>query len=231
MKQKSVFHVAVFFIIVLFQFNFVRSQQKQDHAQSHTDRHQLEKREERYRVRWYWQMPNRVLDEIGVKPGQVIGDVGCGIDYFSLRLAKKVGESGIVYASDIDEEALQYLGERCKKQGIQNIQLIHGEENNPLLPKASIDLVLIVNTINFIDDSSLFFKNLKPCLKSGGRVIIIQWDAEKMDSEMPGWSPDNRNQFTQRTILRKIYNADYEVERILDFLPMQMIYICQPLNR
>ncbi len=228
MKQKSIYLVVVFFIVMLFKFNFVYSQQKHDHTHSQADRKQFEQREERYRDRWYWQMPNRVLDEIGVKPGQMIADVGCGIGYFSLRLAKKVGETGIVYASDIDKGALQYLKERCKKLGIPNIRPIHGEENNPLLPMASIDLVLIVNTINFVKNPSLFLKNLKPCLKPEGGVVIIQWDAEKMDSEMPNWSPENRNQFTIKTMLRTIYDADYEVVRILDFLPMQMIYVCQP---
>jgi ubiquinone/menaquinone biosynthesis C-methylase UbiE len=226
MKQKSIYLVILFSIVVLFQINYAYSQQKHEHSSS--SRQQLEQREERFRDRWYWQMPNRVFDEIGIKPGQVIADVGCGIGYFSLRLAERIGESGMVYASDIDKEALQYLGERCKKLGIQNIQLIQGDENDPLLPKASIDLVLIVNTINFVENSSLFLKNLKSSLKSGGLVAVIQWDAEKMDSEMPEWSPDNRRQFTQQTMLRTIYDADYEVLRILDFLPMQRIYVCQP---
>ena len=231
MKKNVFCFMAVFFAVILFQMNVVYSQHNQEHSHSNADQKQYEQREERYRVRMYWQIPNRVLNELGVKPGQIIGDVGCGIGYFSLRLAEKVGESGKVYASDIDKGALQYLEERCRENGIQNIQIILGEENDPLLPKANIDLVMIVNTIQFVDDPTLFLNNIKSCLKSNGRVAIITWDAEKMDSELPGWSPDDRKKYTLQTILRTIYDAKYEVIQMLDFLPMQMIYVCQPRTK
>ena len=49
-----------------------------------------------------------------------------------------------------------------------------------------------------------------------------------MDPEAPDWSAEDREKYTQQTTLRIIYDAGYEVERILDFLPMQLIYICYP---
>jgi ubiquinone/menaquinone biosynthesis C-methylase UbiE len=206
----------------------VQAQLKRGHDHSHSNRRQLEAREVQHRDRWYWQMPTRVLDEIGVTEGQTVGDVGCGIGYFSLRLAKAVGESGMVYASDIDGEALNYLDEKCQENGVRNIKTVRGDKDDPRLPEATVDMVLIVNTINFVTNPSLFLNNIKLSLKPGGRVVFVQWDAEKMDPEMPNWSAENRSKFTRQTMLRTIYDANYEVVRMLDFLPMQMIYICQP---
>jgi ubiquinone/menaquinone biosynthesis C-methylase UbiE len=176
----------------------------------------------------YWQMPNRVLDEIGVKSGQTIADVGCGIGYFSVRLASKVGNPGIVYASDIDRGALDFLREKMERQNIQNLKIIEGKRDDPLLPDSSIDIVLIVNTIHLIDRPSSYLSNLKSSLQPDGYVVIVQWDAEKMDPEAPDWSAEDREKYTQRTTLRIIYDAGFEIKRILDFLPVQLIYICYP---
>jgi ubiquinone/menaquinone biosynthesis C-methylase UbiE len=133
----------------------------------------------------YWQMTNRVLNEIGVESGQTLADVSYGTRYFSVRLSKKVGKSGIVYASDIDRRALASLKEKIERQNIRNLMIIQGKEDGPLLPRSAIDMVLIVNTIHLIDRPSEYLSNLKSCLKPDGGVVIVQWDAKKMDSEAP----------------------------------------------
>jgi ubiquinone/menaquinone biosynthesis C-methylase UbiE len=216
------------FISVVFHYNGLYGQESHKHDHTQSDMSWYEKQEEQDQVRMYWQMPNRLLAEIGVKSGQTIADVGCGIGYFSVRLAKKVGKSGIVYASDIDSGALAFLEAKTEQQNIRNLKIIHGKEDDPLLPGAAIDMVLIVNTIHLVDRPYEFLSNLKSCLKPDGRVVIVQWDAEKMDSEAPDWSAEDREKFTQQRTLRIIYDAGCEVERILDFLPMQLIYICCP---
>jgi len=227
MKRKLFYQIL--FIILVFYSNGIFSQETHEHTQSNISSY--EKREEQDQVRMYWQMPNRVLDEIGVAPGNTIADVGCGIGYFSVRLAKKVGKSGIVYASDIDRGALAFLKEKTEAQKIQNLKIIQGREDDPLLPSSVIDMVLIVNTIHLIDRPSEYLSNIKSCLKPDGCIVIIQWDAGKMDPEAPDWSAEDREKYTQQTTLRIIYDAGYEVERILNFLPMQLIYICCPLRQ
>ena len=144
------------------------------------------------------------------------------------RLANKVGKSGIVYASDIDLGALTFLKEKAERQNIRNLKIIQGKADDPLLPDSAIDIVLIVNTVHLIDRPSEYLSNLKSCLQPDGCVVIVQWDAEKMDSEAPDWSAEDREKYTQRTLLRIIYDAGFEIKRILDFLPMQLIYICCP---
>jgi len=202
--------------------------QEQEHEHAHSSLQQYEERLQRYAVRMYWQMPLRVMDELGIGPGMSVADVGAGIGYFTLKLSERVGETGRIYASDIDENALAFLDGRRKEEDLENITIIHGREENPLIPEASVDLVLIVNTIQFVKEKSVFLNNIRGCLKENGKLVFVQWDAAKMDSESPGWNSEDREKYTMRTMLKMIYDADYEVLEIKDFLPMQLIYICQP---
>ncbi len=227
MIKKSSAILCILFLMVAF-VGF--SRQNQEHQHNNESRKHYEEREKRYENRWYWQMPLRVMDELGIGPGMIVADVGAGIGYFTLKLSKKVGETGKVYASDIDENALAYLNERRKKAGLNNIVIIHGEDDDPMIPELSVDLVLIVNTIQFVKEKTAFLNNISNSLKKDGKLVFIQWDAEKMDSEMPGWDSKDRERYTVRTMLKMIYDAGYEVLEIKDFLPMQLIYICQPSN-
>jgi len=180
-----------------------------------------------HRDRLYWQMPLRVMQEVGVKPGMRVADVGAGDGYFTLRLAVAVGASGVVFASDVDADALHVLEERRDSADAQNVQIIRGTEDDPLLPDSTIDLVLIVNTIHLVDNPTVFLGNVRRSLKPGGRIVFVQWSAEKLDSEAVGWDATDRAKFTLRKTLRTINDGELEVVRILDFLPMQNIYVCE----
>ena len=226
--MKRALFYQILSIVIVFNYNGLYGQEAHEHEHAQTGMSIYGKREEQDQVRMYWQMPNRVLDEIGVEFGHTIADVGCGIGYFSLRLANKVGKSGIVYACDIDRGALAFLKEKAEQQNIRNLKIIQGAEDNPLLPDSVVDIVLIVNTVHLIDRPSEYLSNLKSCLQPDGYIVIVQWDAEKMDSEAPDWSAEDRKKYTQQTTLRIIYDAGFEVKRILSFLPMQLIYICNP---
>lgn len=65
-------------------------------------------------------------------------------------------------------------------------------KDDPLIPDASVDLILIVNAIHLVKEKTVFLNNLRKSLKKKGRLVFIQWDAEKMDSELPGWDPKDR---------------------------------------
>lgn len=225
MKKYSIAMLCVLFLVIP---SIGSHRQNQEHQHKNESRKHYEDRLERYKVRMYWQMPQRVMDELDIGPGMNVADVGAGIGYFTLKLSKRVGKAGKVYASDIDKNALAFLDERRKDAGLDNISIIHGREDDPMIPKASVDLVLIVNTIQLVKEKPAFLKNIRKSLKKKGKLVFVQWDAEKMDSELPGWSSQDRELYTMHTMLKMIYDANYEVVEIMDFLPMQLIYICQP---
>jgi ubiquinone/menaquinone biosynthesis C-methylase UbiE len=225
MKKNSIPILCILFLVIP-SFGFYW--QSQEHQHRDESRKHYEERLERYKVRMYWQMPLRVMDELGIEEGMNVADVGAGIGYFTLKLSKRVGKTGKVYASDIDESALAFLNERMNEAGLDNISIIHGREDDPMIPKASVDLVLIVNTIQFVKEKTVFLNNIRNSIKKKGKLVFVQWDAEKMDSELPGWSSQDRERYTMHTMLKMIYDANYEVLEIKAFLPMQLIYICQP---
>ena len=182
----------------------------------------------RDRNRWQWQLPNLVLREIGVKPGMTVADVGAGDGYFTFLMADVVGPNGRVYANDIDDRGLQAIRDRSREDGIKNITVVMGTQDDVLLPEKQMDIVLMVNVIHQVKNPAAFFKTVARSLKPGAMVAIVQWDAAKMDSETPeDWGPD-RDNYTLRTNLRTIYDAGFEVVEILDFLPVQRIFLCQP---
>lgn len=95
---------SIFLLVPSLGFNY----QDQDHQHSHSGLKQYQERLTKYGDRMYWQMPQRVMDELGIKPGMTIADVGAEIGYFTLRLAKRVGEEGKVYASTLMKMRLPF---------------------------------------------------------------------------------------------------------------------------
>ena len=182
----------------------------------------------RHRGRLYWQMPRRVIQEIGVREGMNVADIGCGDGYFTLVLAEKVGDGGEVYAEDIDAEELQILRERRDQAGVENVAIVKGYPDDPDLPKGIIDVALMVNTLHFIGEPERFFSHVRECLAPEGRLVVVQWAAEKMESEMPGWLAKDREKYTLKTSLDCIDQAGFRVVEQMDFLPMQYIFICRP---
>src|SRR5258708_5854713 len=59
---------------------------------------------------------DRVMDILGLAPGKGVADIGAGSGWFSVRAARRVGEHGLVYAVDINPEAVRYVDERARKE-------------------------------------------------------------------------------------------------------------------
>ncbi len=171
-----------------------------------------------------WQMPVRVMDEIGVRPGMTVADVGAGDGWFSFYLADRVGSTGRVIAEDIDARAIESVRERCAERRVSNISVLVGEMEDPKLPAGSVDMVLMVNVLSALDAGAAktFLANLATGLKPDGRLVIIDWDPVKdHQATAREFEPQVR-----RT-LRLLRDADFEVVNTLDFLPRQSLRICR----
>lgn len=190
-----------------------------------------EQNQQKDRDRWLWQQPEMVMDVLGVKEGMVIADIGAGEGYFTFRLARRIGQKGLVYANEINKEFIKAIDERIRQEGVENITTILGEPDDPLLPEKKIDIALLVNLIHLVDQPVVFLKNIKPCLKPEGTLALVQWDAEKLLTESPGGSLEDVKEFLKEDLLKKIQTAGYEVIRTETFLSMQNIYICRPVKK
>lgn len=123
-------------------------------------------REERLRI-------NRVMDVLGIVPGKVVADVGAGSGWFTVRAARRVGGGGLVYAVDINPEAIRYVEERAKKEELRNVKTILGKADDPMLPAGSVDAVLLLKTYHEVAQPIALLQNLRAALRPGAKVGVI----------------------------------------------------------
>jgi ubiquinone/menaquinone biosynthesis C-methylase UbiE len=169
-----------------------------------------------------YQPPEQVMDAIGVKAGMVVAEVGAGRGRYVVRMAVRVGETGRVYANDIDEEKLEYLRLRCERDDITNVETILGEVEDPLLPDGALDLVYLINTYHDLDNPVEMMRNIKPALKPGGLLVVIEHDSEK--------STSTHHRIEQEVLFAQLEEAGYEVVRVETFLERDNINIFRPVR-
>jgi ubiquinone/menaquinone biosynthesis C-methylase UbiE len=170
------------------------------------------------------QPPVKIMDTIGMMPGMVIGEVGAGRGRMTMWIADRVGDSGKVYANDIDKGALEHLMVRCKRDGFQNVEIIVGEVENPKLPASALDIAFMINVYHHLDSPVPLIRNILPSLKPDGILAIVECDPDKVD-----WGKDegcNR----KKDMVRELKEAGFEVIRIETFLDWDNIYIAKPIT-
>ncbi|HWW14104.1 MAG TPA: methyltransferase domain-containing protein [Candidatus Dormibacteraeota bacterium] len=116
---------------------------------------------------------NRVMDTLGIVPGKTVADIGAGSGWFTVRAARRVGEAGVVYAVDINPEAIRYVEKRAQKEKLRNVKTILGKANDPLLPASAVDAVLLLKTYHEVAEPVALLRNLRAALRPGARVGII----------------------------------------------------------
>jgi ubiquinone/menaquinone biosynthesis C-methylase UbiE len=112
------------------------------------------------------------MDILGIAPGKNVADIGAGSGWFTVRAAKRVGDTGTVYAVDINPEAIRYINSRIRKENLRNVKPILGKPDNPLLP-ATVNAVLLLKTYHEVAEPIELLRNLRPSLAAGARVGVI----------------------------------------------------------
>ena len=165
------------------------------------------------------QPPDKVMEAISVKPGMVIGEVGAGRGRYTVQLARRVGETGKIYANDINKNSLNYLQERCRRLGLASVETILGRVDDPLFPKSSLDMAFMILTYHHLAKPVALLKNLIPSLKPGATIVIVDPDPVK-DTEREG-----RESTSEEKMRRDAGEAGLELVRIEDFLEKDNIFI------
>jgi SAM-dependent methyltransferase len=184
---------------------------------------QIEEWEKRLNRR---QPPVKIMDAIGMKPGMVIGEVGAGTGRMTMWIADRVGDTGKVYANDINTGSLEQLRERCKRDGFENVEIVIGEMEDPKLPLSALDIAFMINVYHHLDNPVPLIRNLLPCLKPDGILAIVECDPDKVD-----WGKEE-GCTRKKDMVRELKEAGFEVIRIETFLNDDNIYIAKPsMNR
>ena len=124
-----------------------------------------------------WQQPDRVVTDLNLKSGASVADVGCGNGYFTFRLAKAVGESGKVFATDIDAKALKSVSQRAEKERLGNIEAVLSEPTETKLKAGSVEAALLSDVLHHVPAERRLplVRSIVRALKPGGVLFIIDW--------------------------------------------------------
>jgi ubiquinone/menaquinone biosynthesis C-methylase UbiE len=150
---------------------------------------------------------DRVMDILGIKAGTNVADIGAGSGWFTTLAAKRVTDSGKVFAVDINPEAADYINSRAKKEGLHNIQTVVSKPDDPQLPPSSADAVLILKTYHEFENPVALMRNLKPALKPGAKIGIIDRNGNGEDH---GVNKD--------VVVREMSEAGYKLANTYDFV-------------
>lgn len=124
---------------------------------------------------------DRVMNLLGITPGKNVADIGAGSGWFTVRAARRVGTNGSVLAEDINQQALTYIDERARKEKLANVRTILGTPDDPRLPNASIDAMLLLKVYHEIAHPVLVMKLLRGSLRAGAKVGIIDRNGNGAD--------------------------------------------------
>jgi len=169
-----------------------------------------------------WQKPHEVIRQLSLEPNARIADIGAGTGYFAARLANMVPE-GRVYAVDIEPDMVRYLGERAKREKLQNLLPVAGTPDDPKLPQ-KVDLILLVDVYHHIENRTDYFRKLRAFLRPGGRIAIIDF---KLDSPE---GPPRAARVGPEAVVAEMAAAGYAVAAEHAFLPRQYFLIFRPAS-
>ena len=157
-----------------------------------------------------------LLQALNVQPGQVVCDMGCGNGFYTLQLAKLVGEQGKVLAVDIQPEMLHMLSERAREEGITNIVPVAGTQVDPRLEPGSVDLILLVDVYHEFSHPAEMLAAMRTALKPGGRIALAEFRLE--DRSVP---IKRLHKMSKKQILREYGANDLKLVEEFDKLPWQ----------
>lgn len=124
------------------------------------------------------EMPQRLVAALALRPGDRVADIGAGTGYVTRRLAAAVAPSGSVYAVDIQPEMLVELTNRLARVGLTNVVAVLGAEDDPRLPAAALDAIVLVDVYHEFDHPAEMTRAMCAALRPGGRLVFVEYRAE-----------------------------------------------------
>lgn len=164
--------------------------------------------------------PYEIIENLNIKEGMIVGDIGSGGGFFVQEFSKEVGDKGLAYAIDVNQRSLDYIKKNFKNEAIENVKTFKANPDNIDLPEKSFDLLFLRNVFHHLPPQVKYFKNLKKLLKENGKIAIIEYNRRKLSfTGLFG-------HYTQNKVLLDIMDEAgfYPLEKY-DFLPDQLFMV------
>jgi ubiquinone/menaquinone biosynthesis C-methylase UbiE len=172
-----------------------------------------------------WQKPDRVVEALELRPGDVACDVGAGTGYLALRMAGVVGPAGAVYAIDVDQRMIEAIGKRMGESGIENVHPLLSDARRGALPPRRCQVILVVNAYHHFPDGAGYLKRLAGRLAPGGRIVIVDFHKRELPVGPPAGHKISRTE-----LAAEARRAGLEVARERRFLPYQYFLELAPIR-
>ncbi len=164
--------------------------------------------------------PDGAIDALNLKPGMTIADLGSGVGYMTLRMAKRVGPTGKIYGVDLQPGMLAELEKNAKANSVTNVVPILGELADPKLPAGQIDLILMVDVYHEVSQPQAMLRKIRQALKPDGRLVLLEYRAE--DPSIP-INPEHK--MTVDQVRREIEPEGFRLLDPIETLPRQHLLI------
>ncbi len=164
--------------------------------------------------------PDQAIHLLGLRPGMTVADVGAGTGYMSLRMARRVGPTGKVYANDLQPEMLEKLRANSQREKLTNVETVQGTASDPNLPKNAIDLVLLVDVYHEFSEPQAMLDHIREALKPDGRLVLLEY--RKEDPRVP-IRPEHKMSVAE--VRTEVEAEGYKLDQVIEKLPRQHIII------
>jgi ubiquinone/menaquinone biosynthesis C-methylase UbiE len=164
--------------------------------------------------------PDHAIDVLKIMKGSTVADIGAGSGYMTVKLARKVGPDGKVFANDIQQGMLDLLNKRLTKNKITNVSAILGTQDDPRLPIDAVDLVLMVDVYHELSQPQLMLRHIKASLRSNGRLVLLEY--RKEDPNVP-IKPEHKMSVAEAKL--EVEAEGFKLTKTNEDLPRQHILI------
>lgn len=167
-----------------------------------------------------WQKPDEVVKTIGLKPGQIIVDIGAGDGYFMRYFAKTVAPRGKAVGLEIKSDLVEKMNEDARKSGLTNYEARLVETDDPKLAPHSVDVIFLCDTYHHINSRVDYFRKIRQALKAGGRLVILDMVRSKRNTD---------HSVIREDVIEELRQAGYELKKEYDLLmPRQYFFEFEP---
>jgi arsenite methyltransferase len=163
-----------------------------------------------------WQKPEEVVHALNLKPGETVVDIGAGTGYFTRRFASAVGPTGTAIGLDIEPAMVDYMKADAKKQKLSNYEARLSKPDDPELAPHSADLIFFCDVLHHIDNQLAYLKKLKPALRPGGHVVVIDFKKQTLPV-----GPPPADKISREEMIAEFKDAGYRLVKEHHFLPYQ----------
>jgi len=167
-----------------------------------------------------WQKPELIMDALRIADGSSVADLGAGGGWFTVRLARRVGPRGLVYAEDVQREMIESMERRVQREGLRNVRMVLGTPDDPKLPPGAVDAVLMVDAYHEVERPVELLQNVRSALKPNGRLGIVEF---RKDGWGPG--PDLAERVDEAVVIKAAEAAGLRLISRETFLPYEYLLI------